>query len=291
MLGIEVPPFVERRAAFSVALEPQIAYPDYMLEWNDPERFPCQCCGFPTIFVPGRYEMCSLCDWEDEDYPEDVNYGGGPNGPYNLFAARVNFEAHGCMSAPEKSPDDFARCHKPEIVAAKQKFMRACLDFLQIEKDSPARCEEWEIVLRLEVALINTTQGDQLDYEELSRKLRKRAYPVAVSYNPDLHLYSVHAPDFPECSTCSGTTIHYACEDHAGAISRRMLDLRLAGQPFPEPSNIEMLKGRSEYEGCSWEIIERDSRGHVFMPDNIPTSYIGCEGSGHELCMGGVVSR
>ncbi|MGE7903445.1 CPCC family cysteine-rich protein [Peribacillus sp. NPDC094092] len=45
------------------------------------QRVKCSCCGFPTLDERRSYEICELCDWE-EDGQEDLytdEVWGGPN--------------------------------------------------------------------------------------------------------------------------------------------------------------------------------------------------------------------
>jgi uncharacterized Zn finger protein (UPF0148 family) len=65
-------------------------------------RSTCPCCGYPTIDGRAGFDICSLCDWEDDGqddaerspyrgyYVPDV-VAGGPNADYSLTEARENF--------------------------------------------------------------------------------------------------------------------------------------------------------------------------------------------------------
>jgi hypothetical protein len=75
------------------------------------DRVLCPCCGYPTLHEAAAYEICELCNWED-DGQGDHNANkvlGGPNGSYSLAAARLNFRAHLSMYATDdelrSSPD------------------------------------------------------------------------------------------------------------------------------------------------------------------------------------------
>jgi hypothetical protein len=42
---------------------------------------PCPCCGAGTISEPGTYEICGVCDWEDDPaQSKDPDLRGGANG-------------------------------------------------------------------------------------------------------------------------------------------------------------------------------------------------------------------
>ena len=48
---------------------------------GDAGRSPCPCCDAPMIDEPGGYEICSICDWEDDPVQSaDSDHVGGANG-------------------------------------------------------------------------------------------------------------------------------------------------------------------------------------------------------------------
>ena len=58
--------------------------------------FLCPCCYFPTLTERHGFEICSLCNWED-DGQDDHNADkvlGGPNKSYSLTEARQNFKSY-----------------------------------------------------------------------------------------------------------------------------------------------------------------------------------------------------
>jgi len=59
----------------------------------------CPCCGFPELSMRIGYEICGICNWEDDGQDdEDANeVRGGPNHDYSLTEARANFLRHGSM--------------------------------------------------------------------------------------------------------------------------------------------------------------------------------------------------
>jgi len=261
ILGIEMPNYTTRRDAFDVVFKPQVPFPDgYEIDWNNPERFTCDCCGFPMIINPGRYEMCSLCDWEVENYYPDENYGGGPNGNYMLFDARKNFEANGCMFIQEEGFNDFERNTRPEVLVAKRILIQACLDFLNIEKGSSEWFQAWETILRLEIDLINTQQGSQIDFEEVSNCLRRRAYPVAIGQSDGRYYRSI-IPDFPGCSVEGCFTHDQAVSKTRTAMVWHIQSLKEKVQCIPEPTSIEKHKDKPEFTGWTWVLIEVNHHG------------------------------
>jgi hypothetical protein len=41
---------------------------------------PCPCCSNLTIYEPGSYEICEICEWEDDPVQsDDPSYAGGAN--------------------------------------------------------------------------------------------------------------------------------------------------------------------------------------------------------------------
>ncbi|WP_035479202.1 CPCC family cysteine-rich protein [Aliagarivorans marinus] len=65
-------------------------------------RVTCPCCGYPTLQSRKQFEICCLCDWEDDgqDDQEAELILGGPNGEYSLSLARDNFQRYASMSLP-----------------------------------------------------------------------------------------------------------------------------------------------------------------------------------------------
>ena len=65
-------------------------------------NFTCLCCGYPTLSQRGAYDICPLCDWEDDgqDDPHADEIWGGPNSDYSLSEARTNFKKHLTMYRP-----------------------------------------------------------------------------------------------------------------------------------------------------------------------------------------------
>ncbi len=64
--------FKKRRAFFA----------DKLTHEKMPRRFfTCPSCGFPTLNENGGYEICTICDWEDDgqDDPNADKNQGGPN--------------------------------------------------------------------------------------------------------------------------------------------------------------------------------------------------------------------
>jgi Cysteine-rich CPCC len=65
-------------------------------------RVNCPCCGYPTLDGRNAYEICELCNWEDDgqDDADAEEVRGGPNSNYSLAEARRNFKLHRVMYLP-----------------------------------------------------------------------------------------------------------------------------------------------------------------------------------------------
>jgi hypothetical protein len=78
-------------------------------------RFPCPCCGFLTLEEepPGTFDICPVCNWEDDFVQfEDPEYEGGAN-RISLVDARRNFAAYGAIC--EESRDRVSKPLSDEI--------------------------------------------------------------------------------------------------------------------------------------------------------------------------------
>ena len=94
--GSNLAPFFARRKAFDdllikLSIEPGAHEP----------MSTCPCCGYPTLGKRGVYDICPLCNWEDDgqDDPHAKEVWGGPNLNYSLADARRNFESSLIMYA------------------------------------------------------------------------------------------------------------------------------------------------------------------------------------------------
>lgn len=59
----------------------RFSFDDYLKEKNNHKFFTCPSCGFPTLNERGGYDICNICDWEDDG--QDDSHAdkilGGPN--------------------------------------------------------------------------------------------------------------------------------------------------------------------------------------------------------------------
>lgn len=56
------------------------------------DKFTCPSCGFPTLDERYGWEICSVCNWEDDgqDDPKADEVWGGPNYELSLTSSRLN---------------------------------------------------------------------------------------------------------------------------------------------------------------------------------------------------------
>lgn len=72
--------FFERRKIF-----------DEYLKKNNIKFFTCPSCGYPTLEGRGGYEICTICDWEDDNQDNKTadEIWGGPNSNLSLTESRL----------------------------------------------------------------------------------------------------------------------------------------------------------------------------------------------------------
>lgn len=70
-----------------------------------PLRFQCPCCGYPTLPALASYEICELCNWEDDGQGDTTadEVWGGANSDYSFTEARINFKKYRVMYAPGRN--------------------------------------------------------------------------------------------------------------------------------------------------------------------------------------------
>ena len=127
-------------------------------------RYPCPCCGYPMLSERGGYEICRLCNWEDDgqDDPHAEEVWGGTNGSYSLAQARMNFRNHLVMYDPGQ-PDTRigGRDSRVELDAKRQ--IVAAFDVLRGATDESSIGGLWTAV----------KAGEAILEAELHRKLRE----------------------------------------------------------------------------------------------------------------------
>jgi hypothetical protein len=64
---------------------------DAFLKTQGSIRLACPSCGYPTIDGRGDFDICSICDWEDDGQDDDDadEVRGGPNSDLSLIDSRL----------------------------------------------------------------------------------------------------------------------------------------------------------------------------------------------------------
>jgi len=96
-------------------------------------RCACPCCGYLTLEERGDYEICYLCNWEDDgqDDPYADETWGGPNGDHSLTEARENFKQFLVMYREKRnhsSRNDQENVTKLKIIEAFEEMRTASDD-------------------------------------------------------------------------------------------------------------------------------------------------------------------
>lgn len=120
-------------------------FADKLMHEKMPRRFfTCPSCGFPTLNEKGGYEICTICDWED-DGQDDANADknlGGPN-KISLTESRLQigrelkFLADSLHGHIVSDPDQFF-----DILSQHEKRMKLADD--KIKDDTDANDPAWE---------------------------------------------------------------------------------------------------------------------------------------------------
>ncbi len=141
-------------------------------------RFTCPCCGYPTLSERGGYDICELCNWEDDgqDDPHADETWGGPNGAYSLSEARLNFKRHLIMYGPGKPTKRIGgNTNSPLENQAKRAIVEA-FEAMMNESDPLARNVLWQRVLDNEMILKSELERHIREYEA---RIKGRGSPTA----------------------------------------------------------------------------------------------------------------
>ena len=128
-------------------------------------RYPCPCCGYPTLSSRGGYEICCLCSWEDngQDDPHADEVWGGPNGPYSLTEARENFREHLVMYYAGADTRGGGADSVLELDA--KRGMMAAFDAMPAAPDDAALAALWEQVRAADRVLEAEIERRILEFE------------------------------------------------------------------------------------------------------------------------------
>ncbi|WP_078083687.1 type II toxin-antitoxin system HicB family antitoxin [Microbulbifer mangrovi] len=79
-------------------------------------------------------------------------------------------------------------------------------------------------------------------------------YPVVV-HNIEFAGYGAIAPDLPHCH-CHGETLEDVLQKMAETIVERLDELQAAGDPPPQPGELDLLRKNPAFVGGVWAIID-----------------------------------
>ena len=133
---------------------------------KDGIRFPCPCCGYLTLPERGVYEICILCNWEDDgqDDPLANEVWGGPNGEYSLAEARRNFGLFLIMYDTAKGSTRLGGPDSSAEIEAKRTMINA-FNAMPSASDAGQLDELWKRVSRAESMLTAETHRKIREYE------------------------------------------------------------------------------------------------------------------------------
>ncbi len=130
-------------------------------------HYTCPCCGYPTLPERAGYDICELCNWEDDgqDDPHADEIWGGPNGVYSLAEARLNFKSYLIMYSPHKPFGHIGgNTNTAREQQAKQSIVEA-FDMMTKESDTSMLQSLWQIVDQNERILKNELHRIVSEYE------------------------------------------------------------------------------------------------------------------------------
>ncbi|MEW4369377.1 CPCC family cysteine-rich protein [Paenibacillus kandeliae] len=158
-------------------------------------RYRCPCCGYLTLDESSSWEICYLCDWEDDgqDDPHADQVRGGANGDYSLTEARQHFQSHYTMYRQPRY--DALSQDGAEEVAIKQAIM---LEMDQWKNGNDCD-DQWKRIIALENTL---AQLNEQRMERYSANIEQHQETLQMLQSSDpkqmvdgLLALSLHAPD------------------------------------------------------------------------------------------------
>ena len=146
-----------------------------------PERFKCPCCGYPTLDERNTYEICVLCNWEDDgqEDPHANEVWGGPNADYSLTEARNYFKSFYIMYSEGRDLRLIKGQTEEEI-----KIKKALVEvFDEIVKIAGKSKMLWAEALRLESQLHKITHEKIKAFENNIKNYHDEGAEVNEQYN------------------------------------------------------------------------------------------------------------
>jgi hypothetical protein len=131
-------------------------------------RVTCPCCGYLTLNSRANYEICELCNWEDDgqDNENADEVWGGPNSDYSLAEARANFLKYRIMYAPGR--DQRITAGDSQLEYETKGELMAALNGLHSCAPTERQEREREVI-RLEAILTAETSRKVGEYEAKHR--------------------------------------------------------------------------------------------------------------------------
>jgi hypothetical protein len=152
-------------------------------------RVTCPCCGYPTLEERRTWDICPLCNWEDDgqDDSEADEVWGGPNRTYSLTDARRNFEQNGVKYDAAEAAEKAQSNERHEAEARIRAAMVKVYDAMLREPQHSSLGAQWSEIEQLEKRLYSRNArggnpkassgwGKQLlkSWKDLSRKRRRK---------------------------------------------------------------------------------------------------------------------
>jgi predicted RNase H-like HicB family nuclease len=82
-------------------------------------------------------------------------------------------------------------------------------------------------------------------------------YPVAIEKGDEQHACNVVVPDLPGCFS-AGDTMDEAITNAREAILMMLENYLNEDKPFPEPILLEEHRGKPEFKGWIWALVDVD---------------------------------
>ena len=139
----------------------------------EPEKdgfwYTCPCCGYPTLTERGGYDICCLCNWEDDgqDNPLADEVWGGPNGRYSLAEARANFKQYWVMYSPDN--DTRITAGDSTVTLKAKRVVAEAFDAME-EADEQGQARLWDTVRDGRATLDQELHRGVREYEQRLRK-------------------------------------------------------------------------------------------------------------------------
>lgn len=129
----------------------------------------CPCCGYPTLHGRSSFEICPLCNWEDDgqDDPYADEVWGGPNKGYSLTEARQNFRRNLVMYG---SVDPRIGGSDSKLERKAKELMIDTFEQMPDETDAETMGKLWDQVRESQKTLYQETVRKVREFEQQHKK-------------------------------------------------------------------------------------------------------------------------